>query len=146
MPHLTVNFSPNGPLLDVLIGVSTPRREALTKAGQSVPAPIPARLLIDTGASHTAIDPNVLGQLSLSSTGATPMHTPSTTAGKPVDMDQFDISLAIPTPALSRTFHALPVAQCHFKHQGFDGLLGRDILSDCLLIYTGPDNAFMLSI
>jgi hypothetical protein len=30
--------------------------------------------------------------------------------------------------------------------QGFQGLRGRDILKECLLIYSGPDNAFMLSI
>ncbi len=73
-------------------------------------------------------------------------HTPSTKQGAPVQVDQFDVSLIIPCKSLTRTFYALAVGACNFKHQGIDGLLGRDVLAECLMIYTGPDNVYLLSI
>jgi hypothetical protein len=145
VPHLTLAVSPGGPLIDLFVGVSAPRQAALQKAGQTVPPPVRARFMIDTGASNTVIDPAILNQLNLSPTGVTSVHTPST-GNVPHQVQQYDISLLIAHPTITRHFHALPVSECLLKVQGFDGLLGRDILRECLFIYTGPDNAFILSI
>lgn len=148
MPHLTIQVAPNGPIVSVYVGVSAQRKTALEKAGTPVPAPVLANLLVDTGASGTAIDQAILAQLNLSPTGVMTAHTPSTQQGAPAQLDQYDVSLnlVIPHQNITRTFHALPVGAAQFKHQGHDGLLGRDCLAHCLFIYAGPDNAFMLSI
>ena len=146
MPHITAQVSPLGPLLDVRVGVSLPRQEALQKANAAVPVAVPARLLIDTGTSGTVLDPAIISQLGTTSTGIMTAHTPSTQQGAPGEFNQFDVSLHIPTLTLTRSFQALPVGESGFKHQGFDCLLGRDVLAQCLLIYTGPDNAYLLSI
>jgi hypothetical protein len=127
------------------VGVSKPREDALTKAGQPVPPPVVARLLIDTGASGTVIDPAIVNQLNLSPTGLMTIHTPSTGV-TPHQINQYDVSLVILHQILTRTFFALPIGECSLKSQGIDGLLGRDILTHCLFIYAGPDNAYILSI
>ena len=51
MPHLTIQCSHQGPLIDVVVGASRPRLLALGAQGRELPAPVPMRGLIDTGAS-----------------------------------------------------------------------------------------------
>jgi len=138
MPSINLQILPqHGPVVDVHIGVSEPKRIALIAAGQPVPPPESCRLLIDTGASLTCIDSWVIQQLGLSPTGAASFHTPSTSAGNAHSCNQYDVFLSIQHPVLARMFHATPVFESAFKHQGIDGLLGRDILQHCLFIYNG---------
>jgi predicted aspartyl protease len=130
-------------MLEVFVGVSKPREEALIRAAQTVPPPVLVRLLVDTGASGTVIDPAVISKLNLSPTGMVTIHTPST-GTTPHQISH--VSLVIPHQALTRTFFALPIGECSLRAQGIDGLLGRDVLAHCLFIYAGPDNAYILSI
>lgn len=94
MPHFTLQNSPQGPVLNALVGVSIARQNALTSSGQPIPAPQIIRALVDTGASITSIDPSVLTALNLTPTGSTLIHTPST-GNQPAPADLFDIGLAI---------------------------------------------------
>lgn len=32
---------------------------------------------------------------------------------------------------------AIPILATHFRSQGIDGLIGRDILNRCMLVYNG---------
>lgn len=146
MPHLTHQISTSGPILDVVIACSTPREKALEKAKLPIPEPKIIRLLIDTGASCTCIDPAILAALGLTPTGAIPMHTP-TTAGNPQTMPQYDVKLALLPPAGGplRIFSAIAVCGTSMADQPFDGLLGRDVLSKCLFVYDGTDGRFSLA-
>ncbi|HEX9670850.1 MAG TPA: hypothetical protein VGC93_15365 [Thermoanaerobaculia bacterium] len=148
MPHFTLSIGPHGPLLGALIGVSKPRADALTAAGQPIPQAVPITGLIDTGASCTCIDPSVLlTSLSLTPTGSVLVNTPSTGA-TPHDTEQFDVALVIPatagmTPLL---FPTIPVISSELLvHQGFHALIGRDILDRCLLVYDGAAKTFTLA-
>lgn len=144
MPHLSLPFSGGAPIIDVLIGVSAPRADALKKANLAVPAPIPIRVLIDTGASCTNIDPGVLSKLGVVSTGTVQCHTPSTKSGQPHVANQFDVGLALIHPLITRSWGAVPVIESELAHQGIHGLLGRDILMHCLLTYDGQGGNFCL--
>jgi hypothetical protein len=145
MPHLTLQFGAAGPLLDVFITVSAPRQAALQQAGQPVPAPQIARALIDTGASITAVDPAITTALGLTPTGQTTIHTPSTAAEIPHTCNTYDIHLTLSHPALSFYISALPVIQSNLHHQGIQALIGRDVLSNCLLVYDGRAGTCVLA-
>src|SRR4051812_34618852 len=95
MPHVTIQFSTGRPLLDLFVGVSRPREEALKKAQQPVPARVPIRGLIDTGASTTCIHSSVLKALGLTPKGTTQMHTGTTGAAAHV-CNEYDVSLFVP--------------------------------------------------
>ncbi len=144
MPHVTLQLSPSGPVLDLLVGVSLPRAEALRRAGRHAPPPVSVRGLIDTGASGTCVDPACLQKLELQATGAVPIHTPST-GETPHWCDQFDVSVALLHPRLQMTIRALPVLASPLAYQGLQVLLGRDVLAQCLLVYDGPTGLFSLA-
>lgn len=144
MPHLSLPFSGGAPVIDLLVGVSHARAGALAAAGQPIPAPVQIRALVDTGASCTTVDGAILSSLGVPITGTVPCHTPSTTSNQPHIANQFDISLVLIHPLLTRTWPALPVIQSQLSHQGIQGLVGRDVLAFCLLTYDGQQQCFCL--
>ena len=146
MPHLSGLITPWGPLIHVVVSASGPRVTALTQAGQAAPQPILAKLVVDTGASLTAIDVSILNQLGLSPTGKTPIHTPST-SGSPHQANQYDVGITIfgHNNALAFSNSALPVIDGNFKTQGIDGLLGRDVLATSRMNYSGADSWYGIS-
>lgn len=145
MPNLNVQITAAGPIIDVHVGIPAPHREALQQAGVAVPAPVACRLLIDTGASSTVLDTLVIKALGLLPSGSVSVHTASTDAGNMHQCFQYAVSLTIVHTSINWTFSALPVLESALSHQGIDGLLGRDILSKCLLVYNGHLGLFTLA-
>lgn len=143
MPHLTLPILADGPVLDVIIGVSHARRDALNKARQSIPKPVKIRALIDTGASGTVIDSAPLGKLNLQPTGQIPIHTPST-EGVPELKYQFDVSIIFVHPAATLTINEHPIIESSLAAQGIQALIGRDLLARCVLVYDGAARGFIL--
>lgn len=138
MPSINASIQPNGPLLSCLIGLSLPRVQALMAANQVVPPGVIGTFLIDTGASCTCVDPDFIKPLGLQPTGRTNIMTPSTQPGTPHSCEQFDISLFIPDGAQGgHLVGALPIITTHLRSQGIEGLIGRDVLNACTLIYNG---------
>ncbi len=147
MPLFTLQAGPDGPIVTAFVMVSAARQRALTDLKQPVPPPQRIKGLIDTGASGTCVDPSVLTALGLTPTGSVQVHSP-TTGMEPVSKDQYDIGLAIPGahdmhPAL--IVANLPVLASELLDaQGIHALIGRDVLSRCLLSYDGTTNFFTL--
>ena len=145
MPHFIQQINnPGGALITVLIGVSKPRATALQNSGQSIPSVITAQGLIDTGASGLCIDSTIAQQLLLQPTGTAPMLTPST-GNIPQIVPVYDISLRIPHDGSSLDFGSVPAVESILLNQGFGVLIGREVLSRCLLIYDGVIGYFTLS-
>jgi predicted aspartyl protease len=148
MPHFTLQLSPKGPLLTVVVRVSDERYRALVANNHPIPAPVTIRALIDTGASITCIDPSVLRSLSLSPTGSATVNTPST-GNTPVSADQYDVSITIHGSTNSQiplVFNTIPVIQAELLLvQGFHALIGRDILEHCFFSYNGSAGFFTLA-
>ncbi len=141
MPHLRSPISPQGPIVDFLVGVSRPQADLLKSVGKPVPPPIAVRGLIDTGASITAIVPAVLSPLSLTPTGRVPVLTPS---GEH-DCDQYDVSLTFPLAGYTYTLSATPIIETpKLAAQGLQALIGRSVLDLAVLIYDGSGGSFTL--
>ena len=149
MPHFTLQVGPNGPVVDALVAVSSARLAALRIANEAVPAPVAIRALIDTGASNTCIEPSVLQSLHLSPTGQISVTTP-TTGGTPMQCDQYDVGILIPSgssasPFMDGTVMVMAAQPSSLHQQGIQGLIGRAILSKCLLQYNGDMGFFTLA-
>lgn len=147
MPHLTLQVSPLGPLLDLLLGPSQPRMSALKQAGIPLPNPIPIRGLIDTGATCSCIHKVVLAQLGLPPTGRVSIKTPSTEEGAH-ECDQHDVQVLILHAQKSDyclRIPTLPIVGVNLPNQGYHALIGRDILARCLFVYDGTANTFSLA-
>ncbi len=145
MPHFTLNFDPvSGPLVDLFVGVSKAREGALKLASQPVPAPMRVRGLVDTGASGVCIDPSVITTLGLVPTGASTCYSP-TTGAKGEIKNTYDIALYLVHSSGHFLPSAVPAIESVLAVQGFEVLIGRDILSNCLLVYDGPNGTFALA-
>ena len=110
----------------------------------ALPAHRKIRLLVDTGASCSCIDSQILASLAIAPTGTAPIHTPST-GGVPYTCSQYDVSIIIFDVVQNHTLPVVPIIESDFTAQGIDGLLRRDILSKMLLIYDGKAARFTLS-
>ncbi|HEX8342901.1 MAG TPA: retropepsin-like aspartic protease [Tepidisphaeraceae bacterium] len=146
MPHLTLSVGDAGPVIDLYVGVSEHRKTALTTAGQPIPPMVLIRGLIDTGASGVVIDTTHLEALSLTPTGSTSCHTPST-SGRPVTMMTYDVMLALQHPRTHFTLGTHPIIASDLisQGQGIDALIGRDFLDHCYLAYNGSARLFTLA-
>jgi len=147
MPSLTLPLTASGPVVVIAIFVSRPRRMALAAAGLPIPPPVLATMLVDTGASCTCVDPGRLKSLAIPPSGVAHVQSP-TTGATPTTANQYDVDIAVVLDAANGRFHyvdTLPVIESHLAAQGIDGLLGRDVLSQGLLIFNGTAKTFTLS-
>lgn len=150
MPHFTRQIIQTGPILDVHIGVSRARRDILVETGQPVPRAVRIQGLVDTGASGTCIDgtiPRTLG-LPPRTQGGT-ILTPST-GSTPVPVNLYDVSLIIPPGQRGETPHIVPnllvsTQDIASQEQGYQALIGRDVLARCLLVYNGALGRYTLA-
>jgi predicted aspartyl protease len=146
MSILTMSIGPIGPLVEIGLMVSKPRAEALTANGVRVPDMVIAHGLIDTGATCTCIDPSIVQKLGLSPTGTTQVYTPSSgTLGHNCDL--YDVALGIVMGASQAHVVSItmPVLEAELAHQGFEALIGRDVLARGSLFYNGQAGSFTLS-
>lgn len=59
----------------------------------------------------------------------------------------FDVMLFIPgnSQGGGHLIDALPIVETQLSSQGIDGLLGRDVLNNCMLIFNGSGGFYTLS-
>ena len=114
-----------------------------TQRGITLPAPITGKALIDTGASMSAVDVKIINEhFKLPTMGITDVLTP---AGVKEKRNIYPISLSFPGTNLPKV-PLIATVGCNLEQQNIVALLGRDILSNFILIYNGPGAHISLSV
>ena len=126
-------------MCQVRIGVSEPAANLLRQQSKPVPNPVEITSLIDTGASGTAVKPEVIRQLQLTPRGVTNIATPAS-AAHPCNV--YDVSLTFANGVI---VPVITVIEVPLEGQVIQGLIGRDVLAHGILIYSGYTNTFSLS-
>jgi len=142
MSSLTRGFSniqKDGPTLEVHFLLPEDLQKKLHGEGKKLPEPIIVKALIDTGASNCVIGENIPKKLGLKPVNKIKITTPSC---KDYESYQYFLRMLIPDNKISYegVFTVAPLCG-----QEIDALIGRDLLSNCVFIYTGYINQFTLS-
>ena len=130
-----------GSVLPVEISIPQTLQRRLTQQGQSFPAPQSGLALIDTGASLSAVDDEVILTLGIAPVGQTQIHTAGGIVARPLYPARFSFPGTDLPPLTFRR-----VAGSALQSQGVVALLGRDMLANVILIYNGPAGTFSLAV
>src|SRR5256885_8960666 len=128
-----------GPVVAIQVEIPTVLAQALTQAGKPVPQPVSGQALIDTGATLSAVDSQVVTSLGIAPTGLT-------NVGHAAGADQqpaFPARVVIPAFGLAVDIQSALGAQ--IQSQGIIALLGRDFLRQMLFVYNGTLGVLTLS-
>ncbi len=133
----------DGATFDVKVMASPQRVAWLKRRGLPFPSPIVVCGLIDTGASSTCIDEEVVRSLDLNPSNYVAVHTPST-MGVPVHRNAYDVSIVFGDSKPDPRTYTLELVATELASQGILLLVGRDILKRCIFQYDGPNGIFDL--
>ncbi len=127
-----------GPLVPFFAAVPDVTVHLLASLKQPLPQPLGGLALIDTGATRTVIQADIPARLALHPVGTTLVHSASNAN---VPCDEYLIKIVIQTAAID-----VRVVAMTLQGQAIQCLIGRDVLSLGVLVYTGPTNAFSFSL
>ncbi len=133
-----------GPLLQVEVAIPPALAQLLTAQNQPIPPAVQGFALIDTGATRSCVDAQVISSL-----GVQPIGLIATgTAGGQVQQSLYPAKLRFPAEGLEIEFSS--VIGVDLTGQSMAGrriiaLVGRDVLSRCVFIYNGPGGFFTLT-
>lgn len=129
-----------GPALQVEIGIPTTLASFLQAAGLPIPTPQQGLALIDTGASITGVDQQVLGALGLAPTGVTQVATPGGVVSQPL----YACNISFPGTLIG-TLKFNVVIGSSLAALGFSALIGRDVLRHFQMVYNGVEGMWTLA-
>lgn len=132
------NLQAIGPIVEIRIAVPKAVEAIFVSTGQPVPSPVAMTAMIDTGASGTVIQEGVSAQLGLHPVGVVAINTPSSTG---VLCAQYAVRLIFPNNVVGEAV----VIEAPLAGQHIQGLVGRDVLAQSVLVYIGYTNQFTLS-
>ena len=144
MSHLKARFNKSGPIVEVWVGVSEPRKRLLKALGMSVPPALLLNLILDTGAETTMVDEQHMRTLALNVRGQRDILT-ATSDEKPTSCNTYDVELKFKTygdPPL--VVSALEIIGRPLFNHSIDGMIGRDVLGRVKLLIDGPAWTFRL--
>jgi predicted aspartyl protease len=129
-----------GPVIPVVILPNPAFSKALQDAGRPIPAPIQGIALIDTGATTTCVDGDVATEMGLAANGVAKMASASQTSSECLT---YPVRLTF--PIWNVHLDCAKAMGVHIKNQGIVVLVGRDLLSKCVMVYNGADGTVTLA-
>jgi hypothetical protein len=129
------NLQASGPVVEVRLTVAPVFENVLREAGQSIPTPVQAHAMIDTGATGTVVREDLVGQLKLKPVGLTLINTPSS-----INIQCYEYLMQILFP--NNVAVEVVVIAAPLQGQHIQCLIGRDVLRHGVFIYTGYINTF----
>ena len=144
MEQLLFPLSPDGPTLEVVIGLDGDAMTALQTASQPIPMPVRVRGMLDTACNVTAIAPWIFQHFGIPSR----QHSVTQTAGGSHPVSLYFVSLTIPGivrggPMFVQT--KLEVINRAKPIPDLDVLVGMDVMNECVTLIDGPGRQFTIS-
>jgi len=135
----------NGPVLPVEIAVPSALSRFLSARNQQIPGPVAGFALIDTGATRSCVDNQVISSLNVNPIGITTLGTARGRSQHHLYPAKFSF------PAMRFEIEFGSVVGVDLSGQGVGkmqiiALIGRDVLSRCILIYHGIKGSFSLAL
>jgi hypothetical protein len=124
------------------------------QAHQPIPQPITVTALLDCGAESTCVDPGIVTRLNLPLCGSGFTIAPGVasgpmTIGGAIPHFSYEAGLVILHPTnqhkLNLVIPELTVDTLPLLSLGIEAVIGRDILSSCVLIINGPSGSATLA-
>jgi len=130
-----------GPVVDIKVTVSKTLEATLRAEKKDIPNPIPVKAMIDTGATFSVIQVGLAKKLGLNPIGTATAQTPSTST---TGVQAYKYNLALFFPNLVTV--EVNAVEMPLKGQNIQCLVGRDVLSLGVLVYTGYINQFTFTL
>lgn len=143
MPSITLGLEDlqrDGPIIDVHFFISSELEKKYLEEKKALPEPVVVKALIDTGASACVLRKEIPEKLGLTPIGITKICTPSTK-----DHECYQYFMRMVIPAQNVTYEGIFIS-APLDGQEIEGLIGRDVLKNGILIYIGYANQFTLSL
>lgn len=134
MPSFTTtlpNLHQIGPIVEIQIVIPRDLAKVLKDKGETVPDPIKANALIDTGATNSCVNSDVIKGLNVSPIGISKICTASHAN---IDCNQYKLGFQFPSGFM---VESPEVVETTLEGQPIQCLIGRDILKLGVLIYSG---------
>ena len=139
MPEHSQALTTDGPCIVVRISVPDALAQKLQSEGKPIPTPVEGLALIDTGATSSCVNYEVLKLLGLEPVGRIPV---SGAAGIALHTT-YPARLDFPTLSLSSTFNQ--IIGVRLSRPNISVLLGRDLLDRVIFTYDGPKRKLTIS-
>lgn len=123
-----------GPIVPVEVSIPSALALYFVEKNSQIPTATVGYALIDTGASISGIDRNILSKLGVNPVGTEPI--PVYTPGGVANQYLYPARLSFPGTKLP-TINYASVFGVDLLQQGIIALIGRDILRHCVFIYNG---------
>jgi hypothetical protein len=147
MPVLTLDFDAlsGRPLLEVYVSLTRSEQEAVRGTDRPVPPALRLLALLDTGAGRSTLSTEIARELGLIPFSECDFYTAST-GDAPLRTTEYVVDLSSAGNPPFEFARDLLVMSSDLSGIRVGLLLGRDVLSRCLLVYDGSRGRFTLAI
>lgn len=137
-----------GAVLPVRIEMPTDLRQLRTSQKRPIPEPVSGLALIDTGATKSAADMQVMTRLQVNQMGTVELGTAAGRRPAPLYPARFIVAPGTPGQ-IEIDFGSvagIDLAGLTVGGQGIIALIGRDVLASCIFVYNGPAGTFSVAL